>query len=125
MAIDQKKYIDGDYYIFDEDGHLIHSDSDDYYLKYQYNGRSYFIYSDGSLAVDELISYNENKYYVNEKGNIITNRVVFTNGHHYYFGKSGKMITDKKIVWKGKKYYCKSNGILKHIKPTKTKKKDD
>lgn len=125
MAIDQKKYIDGDYYIFDEDGHLVHSGSDDYYLKYQYNGRSYFIYSDGSLAVNELISYNENKYYVNEKGNLITNKVVFTNGHHYYFGKSGKMITDKKIIWKGKKYYCKPNGILKRIKPAKTKKKDD
>ena len=122
MTIDQKKYIDGDYYIFDEDGHLIHSDSEDDYLKYKYDGRSYFIYSDGALASNELVSYNDNKYYVNEKGNIITNRVIFTNGHHYYFGKSGKMVINKKITWKGKKYYCKPNGILKHIKPSKPKK---
>lgn len=123
MAIDEKKYIDSEYYLFDENGHLLKPDSEDLTL-ITYDDQKYAMYPDGTLATDDCLTLNDNKYYVDSKGDVQIRKVISMDGKNYYFGASGKMVTDKNIKWNGKKYYCKPNGVMKLIKPKKTTKKD-
>jgi glucan-binding YG repeat protein len=120
MAIDEKKKIDDEYYLFNEDGQLITSDQD--LSLYDFEGDTYAVYDDGTLVTNDCVKIDGNKYYFGSTGIMQTKKVIKIGKWNYYFGVSGKMIKDRKITWKGKKYYCKPSGVMKTIKKTTAKK---
>lgn len=121
MAIDEKRKIDDEFFIFDEDGHLITSDQEELSL-YDFEDETYAVYSDGCLVTNDCVKINGNKYYFGSTGIMQKRQVIKIGKWNYYFGVSGKLITDRKITWKGKKYYCKPSGVMKTIKKTNSKK---
>ena len=105
--------IDGTYYIFNNDGNLIVSDSG--YKKINFNNKTYVVNSEGMVAANKCITLGKSKYYYNENGIMRKNCVVKLGKHMYYFGKNGAMVYNKTIRWKGVAYKCSANGIMKKV----------
>lgn len=107
--------IDGDYYIFSKEGLLIRPDNEEEYQLVNFKNKTYAVYEDGSLLIDDTLSINGAKYYFDRYGAMKKSTMVKIGKYNYYFGKSGKLVRDHKIRWKGQKYYCKPSGVVKKL----------
>lgn len=80
---------------------------------YTWNGKKYYVKSNGRLATGESFKVNKKKYIAGSAANIRSG--VFKHGSKYYYAntKTNVVKTSKGwVTYKGKKYYAKSDGTL-------------
>lgn len=120
MLHDCKYQIEGDYYLFDEDGIMMSGQVGTEIFDIGKN--TYAVRKDGTLVANKLGKINGATYYFNAKGVAQKNKIVKIGAKKYYFGKDGTLVCDQDFKLNGKEYHSNKKGVVSVVENDPTEK---